>query len=228
MKMARLFRSKSCTLALHSTSLPSASLFQFQNTREDDQDDDDDDDEGYFGNKSTPVTTPFIGPQERSHRPDHNAVKNKATHNSNQDQFPILALLGAALRKSLVTCSVERDDVANMDIGWPTEVRHVSHVTFDPFNGFLGLPVELQPDVPRKVPSASVSVFGVSPQSMQCSYDHRGNSVPTILLMLQNRLYSESGLRVSFFLTLLQIFNPPPCMLLNQLSYLSFVWNLCF
>lgn len=204
--MARLFRSKSCTLsritaahsiALDSTSPPSPSLFQ--NAREDDsdeeeEDDDNDDDEGYFGNKSTPVTTPFIGPEERSHR-DHNGAENKATHHSNQYQFPILALLGAALRKSLVTCSVERDDVANMDIGWPTEVRHVSHVTFDPFNGFLGLPVELQPDVPCKVPSASVSVFGVSPQSMQCSYDYRRNSVPTILLMLQNRLYSESGLR---------------------------------
>lgn len=152
--MARLFRSKSCSFALNSASPPTPSLFQ--NTPEDDEeedDDDDDDDEGYFGSKSTPATTPFIGPQDRTHR-DRNAVKNKTTHNTNQYQFPILALLGAALRKSLVTCSVERDDVSNMDIGWPTEVRHVSHVTFDPFNGFLGLPVELQPDLPRKVPSA--------------------------------------------------------------------------
>ncbi|KAL6495618.1 hypothetical protein OROGR_030181 [Orobanche gracilis] len=30
---------------------------------------------------------------------------------------------------------------------------------------------------------------------MQCSYDHRGNSVPTILLRMQSRLYSEGGLQ---------------------------------
>lgn len=44
--------------------------------------------------------------------------------------------------------------------------------------------------------SSSASVFGVSAKSMQCSFDDRGNSVPTILLMMQNRLYSEGGLRV--------------------------------
>lgn len=42
----------------------------------------------------------------------------------------------------------------------------------------------------------SVSVFGVSAKSMQCSYDDRGNSVPTILLMMQKRLYSGGGLKV--------------------------------
>lgn len=31
---------------------------------------------------------------------------------------------------------------------------------------------------------------------MQCSYDNRGNSVPTILLMMQKRLYVERGLKV--------------------------------
>jgi hypothetical protein len=49
---------------------------------------------------------------------------------------------------------VEREDVSSMDISWPTEVRHVSHVTFDRFNGFLGLPTEFEPEVPCKVPSA--------------------------------------------------------------------------
>lgn len=44
----------------------------------------------------------------------------------------------------------------------------------------------------------SVRVFGVSAKSMQCSYDNRGNSVPTILLMMQKRLYSEEGLKVCF------------------------------
>jgi hypothetical protein len=42
----------------------------------------------------------------------------------------------------------------------------------------------------------SASVFGVSTESMQCSYDSRGNSVPTILLMMQRRLYEQGGLQV--------------------------------
>lgn len=83
-----------------------------------------------------------------------------------------------------------------MDIGSPTNVRHVAHVTFDRFNGFLGLPVEFEPEVPRRPPSASASVFGVSTESMQLSYDSRGNSVPTILLLMQRHLYSQGGLQV--------------------------------
>jgi hypothetical protein len=31
---------------------------------------------------------------------------------------------------------------------------------------------------------------------MQCSYDSKGNSVPTILLLMQDRLYSQGGLKV--------------------------------
>ncbi|KAL6559175.1 Rho GTPase-activating protein 1 [Orobanche hederae] len=82
-----------------------------------------------------------------------------------------------------------------MEIGWPSNVRHVAHVTFDRFNGFLGLPVEFEPEVPRKPPSASTRVFGVSTESMQLSFDSRGNCVPTILLMMQRRLYSQGGLQ---------------------------------
>ncbi|KAF3782099.1 Rho GTPase-activating protein 3 [Nymphaea thermarum] len=110
-------------------------------------------------------------------------------------QLPIVAILVAALRKSVVICSVEPEEACALDIGRPTDVRHVSHVTFDRFNGFLGLPVEFEPEVPWRVPSASASVFGVSAESMQCSYDARGNSVPTILLMMQRRLYSQGGLQ---------------------------------
>jgi hypothetical protein len=43
---------------------------------------------------------------------------------------------------------------------------------------------------------SSANVFGVSAWSMQCSYDDKGNSVPTILLMMQKRLYVEGGLKV--------------------------------
>jgi hypothetical protein len=84
-----------------------------------------------------------------------------------------------------------------MEIGWPTDVRHVAHVTFDRFHGFRGVPAELQPEVDGggiKAPSASRTVFGVSTESMQCSYDARGNSVPTILLQMQRRLYGQGGL----------------------------------
>ncbi|KAG8486134.1 hypothetical protein CXB51_019517 [Gossypium anomalum] len=118
-----------------------------------------------------------------------------------QSQISVAALLLAALRKSMVSCRVDGEDEAmhsavnNMEIGWPTNVRHVSHVTFDRFNGFLGLPLEFQVEVPGRVPSASASVFGVSAESMQCSLDPKGNSVPTILLLMQERLYSQGGLQ---------------------------------
>ena len=42
----------------------------------------------------------------------------------------------------------------------------------------------------------SAKVFGVSTESMQLSYDTRGNVVPMILLMMQSHLYSRGGLRV--------------------------------
>ncbi|KAG1362359.1 rho GTPase-activating protein 5 [Cocos nucifera] len=116
-------------------------------------------------------------------------------------QFSIAAVVAAALRRSLVMCSVgaaaeDGGCPSSMEIGGPTDVRHIAHVTFDRFDGFLGLPVELEPEVPRRVPSASVSVFGVSAKSMQCSYDKRGNSVPTILLLMQRHLYSQGGLQM--------------------------------
>ncbi|GMI64668.1 hypothetical protein like AT5G22400 [Hibiscus trionum] len=82
-----------------------------------------------------------------------------------------------------------------MEIGLPTNVKHVSHVTFDRFHGFLGLPVEFEPEFPRRPPSASASVFGVSTESMQLSFDSRGNSVPTILLLMQRHLYAKGGLQ---------------------------------
>ncbi|KAL5701037.1 Rho GTPase-activating protein 2 [Ranunculus cassubicifolius] len=44
-------------------------------------------------------------------------------------------------------------------------------------------------------PSCSISVFGVSAESIQCSYDPKGNSVPTILLLMQERLYTQGGLK---------------------------------
>uniref|UniRef100_A0A0E0LJK8 Rho-GAP domain-containing protein n=1 Tax=Oryza punctata TaxID=4537 RepID=A0A0E0LJK8_ORYPU len=116
-------------------------------------------------------------------------------------QGQVLALLLAALRRSVVLpCQMaDADDPAaaawGMEIGWPTDVRHVAHVTFDRLNGFLGLPVEFELEIPGHVPSASASVFGVSPESMQCGFDDNGNSVPKILLLMQERLYAQDGLK---------------------------------
>ncbi|XP_039034901.1 rho GTPase-activating protein 5-like [Hibiscus syriacus] len=112
------------------------------------------------------------------------------------DQLSLLTLLVAAFRKSLVGCSLSGSkELCSMEIGLPTNFRHVAHVTFDRFHGFLGLPVEFEPEVPRRAPSASASVFGVSTESMQLSLDSRGNSVPTILLLMQNHLYAGGGLQ---------------------------------
>jgi Rho GTPase-activating protein 22/24/25 len=41
-----------------------------------------------------------------------------------------------------------------MEIGWPTDVRHVAHVTFDRLRGFLVLPFEFEIEIPGQVPSA--------------------------------------------------------------------------
>ncbi|XP_066340947.1 rho GTPase-activating protein 4-like isoform X2 [Miscanthus floridulus] len=118
-----------------------------------------------------------------------------------EERWSFLALLFELLRKSLLRCSVVggggegEGRGCGMEIGLPTDVQHVAHVTFDRFHGFLGLPVEFEPEVPRRAPSASASVFGVSTESMQCSYDTRRNSVPTILLMMQRRLYEQGGLQ---------------------------------
>ncbi|MCD7468025.1 Rho GTPase-activating protein 2 [Datura stramonium] len=122
-----------------------------------------------------------------------------AAEMQNQQQLSLVDFILAALRKSMVSCRVDRQEdvisaVHQMEIGWPTNVQHLTHVTFDRFHGFLGLPVEFEVEIPCRVPSASVSVFGVSAESMQCSYDTRGNSVPTILLLMQERLYSQHGL----------------------------------
>ncbi|CAO2840103.1 unnamed protein product [Amaranthus hypochondriacus] len=112
-----------------------------------------------------------------------------------REELSFLALLVALFRKSLISCSTTAHSSASMDISWPTNVRHVAHVTFDRFDGFLGLPVEFEPEVPRRAPSASTSVFGVSTESMQLSYDSRGNCVPTILILMQRRLYAQGGLQ---------------------------------
>ena len=85
----------------------------------------------------------------------------KGSSEEEQNQLSMMAILAAAIRKSLVSCRFEeREDVMptvhhhHMEIGWPTNVQHITHVTFDRFNGFLGLPVEFEVEIPCRVPSA--------------------------------------------------------------------------
>ncbi|XP_073313246.1 rho GTPase-activating protein 1-like [Primulina huaijiensis] len=135
---------------------------------------------------------------------DNRAAREKR-EKERRDQLSFLAILVTLFRKSFwVACKTERADFSGaggsgggevMEIGWPSDVQHVNHVTFDRFNGFLGLPVEFEPEVSRRAPSASATVFGVSTESMQLSYDPRGNSIPTILLLMQRHLYSQGGLQ---------------------------------
>jgi len=82
-----------------------------------------------------------------------------------EERWSFLALLFELLRKSLLGCRTEGGGGSGgggegerggcgMEIGLPTDVQHVAHVTFDRFHGFLGLPVEFEPEVPRRAPSA--------------------------------------------------------------------------
>ena len=85
--------------------------------------------------------------------PDEEVVIVNDKPNSDH-QLSLLALLVTLFRKSLIACKSDRRELCSMEIGWPTNVRHVAHVTFDRFNGFLGLPVEFEPEVPKRAPSA--------------------------------------------------------------------------
>ena len=83
----------------------------------------------------------------------------KGSVTDDQNQISVVDVLLTALRKSMVYCRVDRREdlistVHHMEIGWPTNVRHIAHVTFDRFNGFLGLPVEFEVEIPSSVPSA--------------------------------------------------------------------------
>lgn len=94
--------------------------------------------------------------------------KDRENKERRDHHLSLLALLVTLVRKSFwmacntTTTTTGREELCGrpagtpgvMEIGWPTDVRHVSHVTFDRFNGFLGLPVEFEPEVPRRPPSA--------------------------------------------------------------------------
>lgn len=86
---------------------------------------------------------------------------DKQQREEESQQLSLLDFILSALRKSMVsTCRIDRQDqevisaVHHMEIGWPTNVQHITHVTFDRFHGFLGLPVEFEVEVPCRAPSA--------------------------------------------------------------------------
>ncbi|KAL3618777.1 Rho GTPase-activating protein 1 [Castilleja foliolosa] len=142
---------------------------------------------------------------------ERESSEREKRENDRRDQLSLLALLVTLFRKGFwLAFKTDRQNLPGgaaagggdvgggggaMEIGWPTDVQHVNHVTFDRFDGFLGLPVEFEPEVPRRAPSASATVFGVSTESMQLSYDIRGNIIPTILLLMQRHLYCQGGLQ---------------------------------
>ncbi|CAM6046615.1 unnamed protein product [Sphagnum compactum] len=168
-----------------------------------------------------PCLMPDEEPQDHLFSSSNNDNRHTNEATAEGAQLSMVALLLATVRKSLLTCQAgpqkKKQEVEgerppgedsqhlrrfskaakemDMAIGWPTDVEHVAHVTFDRYNGFLGLPEEYENEVPRPTPSASQNVFGVSAESMQCSYDLQGNMVPTILLLLQKRLYDQGGLK---------------------------------
>ncbi|XP_042012951.1 rho GTPase-activating protein 5-like [Salvia splendens] len=153
---------------------------------------------------STPThnATLYVGDEEAyADELEREEEEIRVREKDRRDQLSLLALLLTLIRKRFrMACKTDRDNFSSggggvMEIGWPTDVQHVNHVTFDRFDGFLGLPVEFEPEVPRRAPSASATVFGVSTESMQLSYDPRGNSIPTILLLLQRHMYSQGGLQ---------------------------------
>ncbi|KAJ6330490.1 hypothetical protein OIU76_009149 [Salix suchowensis] len=99
--------------------------------------------------------------QQHTHNRPHEILDQEEESKEREregDQVSIVELLVAAFRRSIVGCSVTAStgskELCKMEIGVPTNVRHVAHVTFDRFNGFLGLPVEFEPEVPRRAPSA--------------------------------------------------------------------------
>ncbi|KAK6137048.1 hypothetical protein DH2020_029209 [Rehmannia glutinosa] len=168
-------------------------------------DDDDDDD------SENPSTTPFISPTQ-------NGRNSKVNH---QSQFSVLGVVAAALRKSLVTCSVVADDVAS-DVDIDGQQTFATSPTL-PSTGLMGfwayqssfsqmsLVNHPAPDFNERPSSPghrkgllSLVVWRLRVQThtsskclrgILCSSDQRGNSVPTILLRMQTRLYSEGGLQ---------------------------------
>jgi hypothetical protein len=143
--------------------------------------------EGYSGNHASPLVDEDVGGLKISPKISASTSLPKYRNTKVQDagaQLSMVALVLATVRKSLLTCQTAeeveiiegererstdkvkekekgkgKDIKMSMDIGWPTDVEHVAHVTFDRYNGFLGLPEEYEHEVPRPTPSARLVCF---------------------------------------------------------------------
>ncbi|KAK8496200.1 hypothetical protein V6N12_055332 [Hibiscus sabdariffa] len=110
---------------------------------------------------TTPMQHPFINTSvsmvaQESDQEDEG--RQQGERKPRDQQPPLVTILVTAFRKSLIGCTISGSkDLCSMEIGLPTNVKHVSHVTFDRFHGFLGLPVEFEPEVPRRSPSARIN-----------------------------------------------------------------------
>lgn len=103
----------------------------------------------------------FDNEQEEEERVSNALIEEIKKREKDDDQLSLLALLVTLFRKSSFWVSRKNDSdklCGGMDIGWPTNVQHVAHVTFDRFNGFLGLPVEFELEVPLRAPSARYTI----------------------------------------------------------------------
>lgn len=140
------------------------------------------DSEGYSGNIASSVNldddaTCLRATEKHSPSTSRPKVRTARQGHDSGAQLSMVALVLATVRKSVLTCQagqqvefVKEDEKESaqetnqvnrkaknkleMEIGWPTDVEHVAHVTFDRYNGFLGLPEEYENEVPRPTPSA--------------------------------------------------------------------------
>lgn len=145
----------------------------------------DSDTEGYSGNHASPLVNEDVGGLKTSLKLSARTSLPKYRNAKVQEagaQLSMVALVLATVRKSLLTCqTAEEVEIVegeraratdkvrekgkgkeikmSMDIGWPTDVEHVAHFTFDRYNGFLGLPEEYEHEVPRPTPSARYFFF---------------------------------------------------------------------
>lgn len=154
----------------------------------------DSDTEGYSGNPASPLADEDVGGLTIIPKLSASTSLPKFRNTKVQEagaQLSMVALVLATVRKSLLTCqTAEEVEIVegerartsekvkekekgkgkeikmSMDIGWPTDVEHVAHVTFDRYNGFLGLPEEYEHEVPRPTPSARFVRFFTSDLSV--------------------------------------------------------------
>lgn len=123
---------------------------------------------------STPTHNATLFHQTELEREEEDEIRvREEREKDRRDQLSLLALLLTLFRKRFrMACKADRDNFSSggggvMEIGWPTDVQHVNHVTFDRFDGFLGLPVEFEPEVPRRAPSARYILCYLNPKNVK-------------------------------------------------------------